>query len=110
MNWDAIKHIYRNVLIDRTKIKYFGKDKYILTRYYSSGKKREQIEYKNNKAHGKSFGWFEDGSKEWEIEYKYSELHGRYRVWFEDGSINHDCKYKDGYEKYERNYVKAKTI
>ncbi|KKL16566.1 hypothetical protein LCGC14_2494270, partial [marine sediment metagenome] len=46
----AIKHIYRNVLIDRTKIKYFGKDKYILTRYYSSGKKREQIEYKNNKA------------------------------------------------------------
>jgi antitoxin component YwqK of YwqJK toxin-antitoxin module len=95
MNWEAIKHIYRNILIYGSKIKYLEKNKYILT-YFSSDKKFEQREFDNGERHGKSFGWFSNGFKRWEIEHQHSKLHGIYRIWNEDGIMLLNHKYKNG--------------
>ncbi len=63
MNWEAIKQIYRYVLINGEKIEYLGNDKYILTECYPSGNKQWEVRYKNGIYHGKTVRWFEDGKK-----------------------------------------------
>ncbi|KKM02319.1 hypothetical protein LCGC14_1785660, partial [marine sediment metagenome] len=34
MNWEALKEIYRFILIDKGNIEYLGGDEYKLTRYH----------------------------------------------------------------------------
>lgn len=70
MNWGAIKHIYRMVLISNHKIEYLGDDKYRITVYYKSGEKYYEIEYKNDILHGRYIKWDLSGSKYWEDNYK----------------------------------------
>ncbi|KKK75079.1 hypothetical protein LCGC14_2877360 [marine sediment metagenome] len=96
MNWDAIKHIYRNVLIDGIKIKYLGEDKYVLTQYHSNGEIYRKIKIKNGKRHGKSNAWYEDGTKEWEVHYKNGIPHGKYIIWWANGVEQYNGMYHNG--------------
>ena len=98
MDWESIKHIYRNVLIDGVKIKYLGKDKYILTQFYSSGRKYREIEFKNGKQQGKDIVWYKDGTKERITNYKNNIVHGEHKIWFTNGKVYCNIKYDNGIE------------
>lgn len=96
MNLDAIKHIYRNVLIDGIKIEYLGEDKYILIKYDSSGQKRREINFNNGKQHGKDTMWYKNGTKERVSNYKNNIIHGEHIIWFRDGEIYCNIEYNNG--------------
>ena len=62
MNWETLKHIYRFVLINKSKIHYHGDNKYTLTSYYPNGNPRWKEEYCEDRLHGVNQGWYENGS------------------------------------------------
>ncbi len=70
MNWKAIKHIYRHVLIWNNKIEYLGEDRYKLFSFYRTGEKLWETEHQNGKPHGKHIRWNVSGQKLWEAEYQ----------------------------------------
>ena len=72
MNWKAIKDIYCFLLKNKnkTKIEYFGKDRYKLVLYYSTNEKKWELNYKNGLLHGKYTGWKKNGQKMWEQKYQ----------------------------------------
>ena len=70
MTWEAIKHIYKRVLIKNNRIEYLGGDKYKLTDFYPTGEKYWEREYQNRLLHGKNIGWRKNRDKHWEEEYQ----------------------------------------
>ena len=70
MNYETLKQIYREVLINQNKIQYYGDDCYTIISYYPNGNKRWQTKFQNGQLHGKSLGWWENGNKWWQTEYQ----------------------------------------
>ena len=95
MNYETLKHIYREVLLNKNKIQYNGDDKYTITAYHSNGNKYWEQEYQNGQLHGKSFGWWENGNKHWEKKYQNNQLHGKYIVWDENGNKHWKTEYQN---------------
>ncbi|KKL51119.1 hypothetical protein LCGC14_2298670 [marine sediment metagenome] len=74
MTWKAIKFIYREVLICNSKIKYFGGNKYKITKYFDNGQKFWEAEFENDMRHGKSTGWTRYGEELYNDEYIHGKL------------------------------------
>lgn len=74
MNWEAIKYIYKCVLVHNNKIKYLGGSKYSLTKYFDNGQKFWEVELENCERHGKSIGWTYYGIELYNEEYVYGKL------------------------------------
>ena len=74
MNWEAIKYIYRCVLIRKDKIEYLGGNKYSLSMYYQNGQKSWETEYENCERHGKTMGWSSYGIELYNDEYVHGKL------------------------------------
>jgi len=70
MNWETLKYIYYQVLIEKNTIRYNGDDKYTITSHYPNGNKMWEREYQNGQLHEKSIWWWENGNKVWEEEYQ----------------------------------------
>ena len=96
MNWEAIKYIYRRVLIYKNKIKYLGEDRYKLILFYLTGEKYWEEEYQNGQLHGKYISWFKNGNKRWEAGYKDGRLHGKNTRWYESGQKHWETEYQNG--------------
>ena len=96
MTWEAIKHIYKRVLIKNNRIEYLGGDKYKLTDFYPTGEKYWEREYQNRLLHGKNMGWHENGQKRWEVGYKDGRLHGKNTRWYESGQKHWETEYQNG--------------
>jgi len=96
MNWEAIKYIYRQILIYNRKIEYLGEDRYELFAYHKNGRMHWRTKYKNNLLHGKSTTWYNNGQKLSEYEYINGDVtdsllfaleirRGKFSVWSPDG-------------------------
>jgi antitoxin component YwqK of YwqJK toxin-antitoxin module len=65
-------------------------------RYFPSGAKEIEGEYRNDKKHGKWTYWFENGTK-WMIEhYKDDIKDGTNTVWAENGKLNYEGNFRNG--------------
>jgi len=73
MNWKAIKHIYYCVLVADRTIEYLGDSKYKISYWWEIGQQYVEVEYKNEKFHGKHIGLSKTGRKLWEYNYKDGE-------------------------------------
>ena len=73
-----------------------SKNKYIIRRYYSNGKKWWEDNYQNGQLHGKSIGWHENGNKWREEEWLNGQLHGKYTEWHYDGNKYRQDDYQNG--------------
>lgn len=71
-------------------------NKYIVRRYYSSGQKYCETEYKNGQRHGKIIGWYKSGQKHWEDEYQDGKRHGKAIRWCENGNKYYEVEYAKG--------------
>lgn len=87
MNFKSIKIIYTQILVLNHKIKYLGGDKYRLTRYFPSGEKCWDAEYKNEQRNGKIYWYFDTKQKYIEENYVNGHLHGTRTVWNQNGSL-----------------------
>ena len=96
MNWKAIKHIYRHVLIWNNKIEYLGEDRYKLFSFYRTGEKLWETEHQNGQLYGKETSWYKNGNKYWEVEYQNGKLHGKHIGWHRDGQKNYEKEYQNG--------------
>ena len=96
MNWEAIKNIYRSVLVHNHKIEYLGGDKYKLISLHPTVKKWWEEEYQNGLRHGKDIGWHINGQKIWETEYQNGQLHGKDTRWDESGKKLWEHDYQNG--------------
>ncbi len=74
MNWEAIKHIYKRVLVCNNKIEYLGEDRYKLTSFHRTGGRWSTGEYKNGRVHGTVLGWDSNGQKCFEGWFKNGQL------------------------------------
>ena len=97
MNWEALKEIYRFILIDKGNIEYLGGDEYKLTRYHKNGNKSWETTYQNGKLHGESIHWYESGHKLLKREYQNGQLHGKHIGWYDENENKHwKEEYKNG--------------
>ena len=91
-----------------------GRGGSVITRY-SNDQKHTEINYKDNKQHGKTWTWFENGQKKSIESYKDGEFNGTNTVWYENGQIHEKAKYKVGelvgvYSKwYENGQLEVKA-
>ena len=96
MNWDAIKSIYKVVLVLNHKIEYLGEDKYKLIGFYPTGKKYWEREYQNGQLHGKEISWYKNGNKEWKVEYQNGLRNGKNTAWYKNGNKEWEKEYQNG--------------
>ena len=96
MNFDGVKHIYKEVLVCGCKIEYLGGDRYKLTEHYQNGKKYLEGYFTNGNEHGKYTQWYEGGQKSWETEFQNGLIHGKCIRWHEDGTLELKTEYRDG--------------
>ena len=97
MNWEAIKYIYKLVLVYSNKVEYLGGDRYKIISFYPTGEKQREIKYQNEQLHGKDISWRKNKQKYWEAEYQNGYLHGKYAGWHENGSKSWEGNYQNGY-------------
>jgi len=92
--------------------------RYIVRKYYDNGQKYWEIEYKDNKLHGKDIAWYKNGQKMWEKEYKDNKKQGKSISWYENGQkwwevdyLNGQCHgkglrwHKNGQKYWETDYL-----
>ena len=96
MNWEAIKGIYKRVLIENNIVEYLGEDRYKLISFHSTGEKWIEAEYQNEQLHGKEIGWYKNGQKYWEENYQNGYLHGKIMCWDENGNKHWEREYQNG--------------
>ncbi len=96
MSWEAIKYIYKIVLIDKGNVEYLGGDKYKLIKYHLNGNKHWKEEYQDGKLHGEYTSWYENGNKRWEIEYKSGQSHGKETYWYKNGQMRWEQEWQNG--------------
>lgn len=79
--------------------------------YYTSGKLKIEIPYKNGKINGVRKHYYEDGALQAERSYKNGKEFGIEKYYYEDGSLSLEIPYKDGrYEGVARYYYRDGTL
>lgn len=79
--------------------------------YYKSGKKKVELNYIGGVKHGKEIHWHENGVKSLEAEFQNGHAHGKCLKWYESGRISAELFYKNGLKegKYTEWYENGKT-
>jgi antitoxin component YwqK of YwqJK toxin-antitoxin module len=63
--------------------------------FYKDGSKKQVIERKEGKRHGKTIRYYKNGQKEFQQEYRVDRKQGKLMQWFEDGKLAGECDYSD---------------
>ena len=66
------------------------------TYYHSTGKKEEDLNYKDGKLVGLCYEWFENGQKRQEGTFKDGKKDGLFSFWYENGQKRQEGTFKDG--------------
>jgi antitoxin component YwqK of YwqJK toxin-antitoxin module len=72
------------------------KCRYIVKYYYSNRQVEHEMEYQNEKYHGKSIAWYANGNKEFENEYQNGKRHGKSIRWYGNGNKKFEREYQNG--------------
>jgi len=65
-------------------------------RWYESGKKKAERNYKDGLGHGKYINWYENGQKEQEEQWRDGTLHGTVTCWYENGRKQEEVDLRHG--------------
>ncbi|RYD70581.1 MAG: toxin-antitoxin system YwqK family antitoxin, partial [Sphingobacteriales bacterium] len=72
--------------------------------FYSNGKVKEKINYKEDMYEGPAFGWFDNGNKWYDETYKSGQLHGVQTIRYLNGNRKSIIDFENGKETGEVKY------
>jgi len=108
-----------NVIQIRNEIAYLPNENKPFTgkyeEFYSNGKKKSEVNYKEGKFNGLKTGWYENGQKKYTANFKDGKKNGFSTAWYENGQKSGEANYKDGKENglwiiwYKNGQTRAKT-